>query len=116
MIGSLYCGTSSGVRSARSLCRGSLSFPPQPAQRIRQDRPAVLAIVPLRAHLVLVVVFLEFQRQSHLLVGQRPVAVLVIQVFLASLEENADRFRRGLANSTRIDVAAANIREAADVR
>ena len=71
---------------------------PQPAQRFGQDRSAVLAVVAPVAEHELVVVLLVLQRRRHLLVGQRPVAVLVVQVARAVLQEDADRLLLGLAD------------------
>src|SRR5262249_1555420 len=88
---------------------------PQPAQRLRQDGAAVLAVVAAVAHHELVVVLHELQRRGHLLVRQRPVAVQVVEVVLAVLEEDADRLLLRLADHPRIDVAAADVRETADV-
>src|SRR4051812_46313236 len=56
---------------------------PQPAQRVRQDGAAVLAVVAAVAVDELVVVLHVLQRRRHLLVGQRPVAVFVVQVAAA---------------------------------
>ena len=53
------------------------------------------------------VVLLELQGFGHLLVGQGPVAVLVVQVVVAVLQEDADRLGRiGLANHDGVGVAA----------
>ena len=63
----------------------------------------------------LVVVILERQRLGHLLVCQRPVAVLVIQVSTAVLQKDADRLAICFANDRRIVVSTANVHETADV-
>src|SRR5262245_1418714 len=88
---------------------------PQPGERLRQDGAAVLAAVALLTHDEPVLVALVLQRRLHLEVGQRPAAVLVVEVALAGLEEGADRLPGGLADLARVDVAAADVREAADV-
>src|SRR5438067_13903612 len=88
---------------------------PQPAQRFRQDGPAVLAVVPAIAHDEAVLVALVAQRRLHLEVAQRPGAMFVVQVVLAVLEEDADRLLLRLADDPRVGVAAADVGETADV-
>src|SRR5262245_28787829 len=97
----------------RPLCRRRLA--PQPAQRIGQDRPAVLAVVAAVAPLHVVVVLLVLERRFHLQIAEPPVAVLVVQVGRPVLKEDADGFVLGLADDAGIAVAAADVREAADV-
>src|SRR5262249_14185374 len=80
-----------------------------------QDRAAVLAIVPAVAVNELVFIPRELQSGRHLLIGQRPVAMLVVQVVGAVLEEDTDRLPLRLANDARIYVPAADVNEAADV-
>ena len=88
---------------------------PQPAERVGQDRPAVLAAVLAGAADELVVVVFEFQGRRHLLIGQPPVAELVVQIVAAVLKKDADRLVGRGADQRRIDVAAADVGEAADV-
>src|SRR5207248_3840303 len=94
----------------------AFTTPPQPAQRFGQDSATVLAGVALGAEVELVIVALELQRQGHLLVRQRPVAMFVVEVLRPRLQEDANRLLRRLANLAWVDVAAADIREAADMR
>ena len=61
------------------------------------------------------VVLLELQRSVHLLFGQGPVAVLVVQVAGAALQEDAQWFALGLASQCGIVVTAADVSEAAHV-
>ena len=63
----------------------------------------------------LVIVTGEVERAGHLLVAQRPVAELVVEIAGAVLQEDADRFPRRLADLAGINVAAPNIGEAAHV-
>src|SRR5215204_2479878 len=53
-----------------------------------------------------VIVAGEGERLGHLLVGERPVAVLVVEVVGPVLEEDADWLARRLADERRIIVAA----------
>src|SRR5437867_9152794 len=62
-----------------------------------------------------VVVTPELQRGRHLLVRERPVPELIVEVARAVLQEDADRPDRGLPDERRVDVSAADVREAADV-
>ena len=71
--------------------------------------------MPFGAELEFVIVTHELQRRGHLLVRQRPVAVQVVEVFGAVLQENANRFLFRFPNQRRVDIAAANVGEAADV-
>src|SRR5262249_14989469 len=63
----------------------------------------------------LVVVLLELEGGFHLLVAQGPVAVLVVEIAFAVLEEDADGLVLGLADDAGVAVAAADVGEAADV-
>src|SRR5205085_10533833 len=92
----------------RSLLR--LVISPQPPHRVRQNGPAVFAVVAFGAPVGFVVVFGELQRRRHLLIRQEPVAMDVIQVVAAVLEENADRLGRRFADERGIEVAAAAAR------
>src|SRR5207244_1494737 len=89
-------------------------IPPQPAQRIGQDRAAVFGVVAFAAELELVVVTHEFQRGGHLLIRQRPVSMKIVEVVRAVLQKDADRFLFGFSDQRLVVVAAANVREAAD--
>ena len=62
-----------------------------------------------------IVVTSELQRGRHLLVGERPVAELVVEIVRSVLEEHAQRAWSTLADECRVDVPAADIREAADM-
>src|SRR5437868_4819303 len=84
--------------------RGRAVVSPQPTKRLRQDRAAVLAVVPAVAVLETVIVLGKFQGGSHLLVRQRPIAVRVIQIARSILHEDADWLRLGLADQGRVDV------------
>ena len=75
----------------------------------------MLVRVRADAELELVVVALELQRRRHLLVGQRPVAVRVVEIVAAVLQEDAERLAVALADHRGVDVAAADVGEAADV-
>src|SRR6266852_5430392 len=88
---------------------------PQPAQSVGQERAAVLVRVTAVAVLEAVVVAPELQRGRHLLVRERPVPELVVEVVRAVLEEDADRPDRSLPDERGVDVSAADVREAADV-
>jgi hypothetical protein len=89
--------------------------PPQPAKRVGQDGSSVYAAMGPFAENELVVVTGEFQRGRHLLVGQGPVAMFVVQVVGSPLKKDANRLRRRLANQGGIDMAATNVHKAADV-
>src|SRR5436309_9199335 len=88
---------------------------PEPAQRLRQNRAPMFAVVAFSAEVELVIVAAELQRSRHFLVGQRPVAMQVVEVLLAILQEDADWFLFRLANQRRIDMPAPDISEAANV-
>ena len=76
----------------------------------------MVAVVAAVAVDELVVVVAELQGRVHLLVAERPVAVLVVEVVAAVLQEDADRLLvAAFADHAGIDVAAADVREAADV-
>src|SRR5437773_12280195 len=87
---------------------------PKPAQRIGQNRAAVFGIVALGAELELVVVSHELERGGHFLVRQWPVAVQVVEVLRAVLQENPYRLLFSFANQRWIDVASADVSETAD--
>src|SRR5437899_153746 len=103
------------VPEGPKLLSAGLLRAPQPAERIGEDRAAVLVVVAARASDELDVVLREPQRGVHLLVGQPPVPVLVVQVLLSVLQKHAQRLPRRLPDERRIDVAAPDVREAADV-
>src|SRR5258706_890735 len=93
-----------------------LFCPPQPAQRIRQDRAAVFTIVSAGTVLKLVIVAGKLQRERHVLIRQRPTAVLVIEIAGAVLQKHTDWLHRfGFANQRRINVAAPDICKAANL-
>ena len=96
---------------------------PEPAERVGQDGAAVLVAVEALAEDEFVVVPGERERLGHLLVGQGPVAVVVVEVVGAVLEEDADRLLGGLADQGLVVVApfapglaAGDVGEAADPR
>src|SRR5262252_10980482 len=98
--------------------RSSLRFIilPQPAQAVWQNRApvpvTVEAVPPFEFEIVLGV----SQRFGHLLVGQGPIAMLIVQIVFAVLQEDADRFLRSLANQRLVIVSAfAQRRPAGDV-
>src|SRR4051794_27463116 len=64
---------------------------PEPAERVGQDGAAVSVAVETLAVDEPVVVPRELQGLGHLLVGQRPVAVGIVEVVGAILQEDADR-------------------------
>src|SRR5262245_54781639 len=62
------------------------------------------------------IVFGESQRFGHLLVGQGPIAMLIVQIVFAVLQEDADWLLRSLANQGLVIVSAfAQRRSAGDV-
>src|SRR5262245_12471973 len=73
---------------------------------------AVEAVSPFK----FIFIFSEGQGFGHGLVGQGPIAMLVIQIVLAVLQEDADRFLRSLANHCLVVMPAlAQRRPAGDV-
>src|SRR5206468_3768826 len=95
---------SSSRNRKRSVSRGLLLFlpfhlpAPQPHQRLGQDAAAVQAVVAAVGPGGLVVVLLVLQGRFHLEIAEPPVAVLVVEVVGAVLEEDADVLVLGLAN------------------
>src|SRR5690606_3483207 len=98
-----------------SLLLSLIPTAPQPAQRVGQDRAAVHAAMAAGSADKLVVVLFKLQCFRHLLVREPPVAVFVVDVVLAILQEDAERLRIRLANQSGIDMAAADVGEAADM-
>src|ERR1051326_4102068 len=88
---------------------------PKPPQRVGQNGAAMFAVVTFRAELEFIIISGKFQRCRHLLVGQRPIPVEVVQVFRAVLQEYPDRLLFRLADQSRIHMASANVSEASDV-
>src|SRR5579862_9339215 len=78
------------VRLCLNLC--SWRVAPQPAHRVGENGRAVVGGMAPVAENGLVVVILELERRFHLLVGEVPVAELVVQIVAAVLQENADVF------------------------
>ncbi len=81
----------------------------------------MLAAVEALAVDEFVIIFGELERLGHLLVGQGPVAVGVVEVVGAVLEEGADRLRGGLADQGLVvmapfagGLAAGDVGEATD--
>ena len=87
---------------------------PEPAQGLGEDGGGVLVVVTAVAPGVVDVVSGEFQGGEHFLVRQEPVAGVDVQIVGAILEENADGFRLGLADQSRIVIAAAQADKSAD--
>ena len=76
----------------------------------------MIAVVASHARHELVVVLGESQGLVHLQIREPPVAVSVVQVLLAVLQEHSDRLVRfGLSDEGRVDVATADVREAPDM-
>src|SRR3954470_9981559 len=101
------------IASGRS---GRLVVAPEPAERVGQDRAAVLAVVAPVAGDELVVVLGKLQRRRHLLVGEEPVAERIVQIVRPVLQKYSDRLGRlSLADQRRVVMAAADVGEAADV-
>src|SRR5438105_377830 len=96
---------SSVIGHRSSLGRLRLPAPPEPAEGVGQDRAAVLVAVEAVPIDELVIIFGESQRLRHLLVGERPVAVIVVEVVGPVLEEDADRLPGGLADQGLVVVA-----------
>ena len=55
-----------------------------------------------------------FERRRYILIGDIPASGVEIQVVLAVLQKNTQRFGLGFANQRRVNLAAAQIRETAD--
>jgi len=75
----------------------------------------VIAVVAAFAVDEFVVVLCELQRGRHFEIRERPVAVSVVEVVAAVLQKDSQGLALRFANQRRIDVAAANVREAADM-
>src|SRR5262245_5121440 len=78
---------------------------PEPAERFREDRPAVAVAVEALAVDESIVISRELEGLGHLLIGQRPVPVGVVQIVGSILEEDANRLLPGLANQGLVVVA-----------
>src|SRR5438445_9941911 len=78
-----------------------LVIPPQPPQRIGQNGSAVLAAVLAGSPDGFVIVLRKLQRGLHLLVGQKPIAMHIVQIIRSILKENPNRLGRRLANQGR---------------
>src|SRR5881394_4343218 len=63
--------------------------------------------MPLGSPFGFVIILRKLQRRRHLLVGQKPVAMRIVQVIGAILEEHANRLWRSFANQRRIYIATA---------
>ena len=75
----------------------------------------MFAVVPSLAEDEAEVVFAELQRCGHLVVGQGPVAVEVVEVVGSILQEHPDVLALGLTDDAGVDMPAADIGEAADM-
>ena len=81
---------------------------PKPAQGVRQDGRAMLAVVPLGSHHQLAVVPRMIERQFQLVI------TIDIHIRGTVLEEHAQRPGLHFADQRRIDVTASKIRETAN--
>jgi len=98
-------------------CLFWLVVSPEPAQRIGQDGAAVVGAVEAVTTDELVVVAREGQRLRQRLVRQRPVAVVVVQIVLAILQEDADGpFRRFADHGLVIVTTLLEVRPVRDIR
>jgi hypothetical protein len=61
------------------------------------------------------IIFCEFEGSRHGSVGEGPVAMKVIEIVATILEEDADGFLFGFANHTWVNIAPADIGEAANM-
>ena len=59
----------------------------------------------------LVIITRELQCSGHVLVRQRPVAKLIVEIVAAVLQEDFERLFVGLTNEGRIDVTATDVGE-----
>ena len=75
----------------------------------------MLAIVASIAEDEAEVIFAELQGGSHLVVGQGPTAVEIIEIIGSILQEYPDVLALGLADDTGVDMATADIGEAANM-
>ena len=98
----------------RGLCHRLGIILPQPAQRIRQNRPTVLAGVALGSGGERALVAGILKRGKDLLISYEPVAGIVVLVGAAILQEDPQRFGLGLADERSQQLSAAKIGEAAD--
>jgi hypothetical protein len=95
---------------------GQRIFPPEPTKGIGKDGSAMVSIMASSAVNEFYVVITEFESSVHLFVGQRPIAVLVIKISAAVLEEYAQGFGvAAFSDECRVVVASANVGKAADV-
>src|SRR3954471_7835352 len=95
------------------LCRGCVA--PEPAHRVGKDGSTVVGGVAAVAKNGLVVVFLEFERRFHFLIGNVPVAELVDEIIAAVLQEDADVLLGRGTNDVRITVSPFDVGVAAEV-
>src|ERR1051325_3552439 len=109
------------TRRSRPTLSLRLPIPPQPSERVWQDGAALGAAVETVAEDELVVVAGEREGFGERLVRERPVAVVVVQVVGAVLEEHANIALRRLADhglvvmTALLEVATiGDVREAAD--
>ena len=75
----------------------------------------MFTVVPTVAIFQMIIIFHERQSGGHLQVGQRPTAPGDVEIFAASLQVDADGFRRCVADHGRVLMTTANICEAADM-
>src|SRR5579872_6591499 len=98
-------------------------IPPQPSERLRKDRLPLARAVETVTEDELVIVAGKRERLRHLLRREGPVAVVVIEIVLAILKEDADGLPRRLADHRLVVVATfaaggagGDVREAANPR
>ena len=61
------------------------------------------------------VIVFEFQGRIHLLVRQRPIAMLIVQIVVSVLKVNSNRLHVGFSNEARVSVSVADVGEATDM-
>lgn len=92
-----------------------LSLPPDPAEGVGEESAAFLDAVTSVGGDEFVIVFGEGEGFGHLLVGEPPIAVGIIEVLATVLKPDAYGAFVLLPNERRISVTPTNVGEAADV-
>ena len=92
-----------------------LSLPPDPAEGVGEELAAFLDAVTAFGGDEFVIVFGEGEGFGHLLVGEPPIAVGIIEVLATVLKPDAKGSLILLPNERRISVTSPNVGEAADV-
>src|SRR4051812_24064517 len=75
----------------------------------------MFAIVATVSQLELVIVTFELQRSRHLLIGQRPVAMKIVEVVLAILKEDSNRLFGRFADESGVIVPLSDVGKASDL-